>query len=349
MNKKETLLCKGMAILIMLFHHSFYSYSFFENYSIECVIFPSIEWLNKLSVSAKVCVAIFVFLTGYGIAISCISISRDDNNSMWWDKYLLKRCIKLYTHYWYIYVLISVGFLLFNKSYLIDVYYDGKANFIRNLIFDIGGVAKLFGTPTLRGTWWYMSLALVYIIIIPIVITIVEKFGWATLFIPVILSVGLNLDSKNIVLFWMPSLILGIISAKYNLFSILFKRYKSITILSVCLLLVVVLVCCRIIFGKNMLLEAGIALTICLFTVALSRFCSVVEKILKPFGQHEYTIFLTHTMIREFFPDIIYSLKYPLLIWMTFLIISLLVAIVIDKLKSLIRIEKLTEKILCQL
>lgn len=54
----ETAIMKGCAVMAMLFHHLFYEhpeYGFFT---------------YQLSLICKVCVAIFVFLSGYGLSVN---------------------------------------------------------------------------------------------------------------------------------------------------------------------------------------------------------------------------------------------------------------------------------------
>ena len=71
----------------------------------------------------------------------------------------------------------------------------------------------MFGTPTLVGTWWYMSLAVTLILIIPLAIKIYEKIGFVYMFVLFsILSRQLAVTDSSII-HWLPVVFLGIVSA----------------------------------------------------------------------------------------------------------------------------------------
>ena len=49
--------------------------------------------------------------------------------------------------------------------------YFGNGNIAKGvsaMVLDFFGLAKLFGTSTLNGTWWYMSAAIIFIICVPL-------------------------------------------------------------------------------------------------------------------------------------------------------------------------------------
>ena len=64
--------------------------------------------------------------------------------------------------------------------------------------------------------------------------------------------------------------------------------------------------------------------------IQLNKYISLVLKI---FGKHSTTIWFIHSYFcYYFFHDVVYSLKYPIVIFLSLAIVSLLVAIMIDKL-----------------
>lgn len=65
--KEETNFCKGIAIIMMLFHHLFNDFEEYAGHPVDYRPFTG-ERLMFLALLCKVCVAIFVFLSGYGIA-----------------------------------------------------------------------------------------------------------------------------------------------------------------------------------------------------------------------------------------------------------------------------------------
>ncbi len=79
--------------------------------------------------------------------------------------------------FWFIYIISLIATFLLDSSYL--SLYKGK-HIIDGPFFafcDFLGLANLFGTPTLNGTWWYMSLAIIIVAIMPIFYAVYKKYG----------------------------------------------------------------------------------------------------------------------------------------------------------------------------
>ena len=103
--KEEAKLCKGIAIILMLFHHLFYK---MDNYSGFIINFSpfSEERINFYALLGKICVAIFVFISGYGIAASYRKVfqhKKADRKEI--VSFIWKRLWKLETFYWFAFIL----------------------------------------------------------------------------------------------------------------------------------------------------------------------------------------------------------------------------------------------------
>lgn len=60
----------------------------------------------------------------------------------------------------------------------------------------------------------------------------------------------------------------------------------------------------------------------------------MLNRFLKFVGNHSFNIFLFHTFIYGmYFREFIYSLKHPLLIWLSLLLMCLNISVLIEKLK----------------
>lgn len=155
--KNDTNAIKGIAIIMMMFHHCFLSADRYAGYDID-FSFLGEYYTVMLSSFCKICVSIFVFISGYGISLSLKRLETKD-----YPLQVKKRYISLMSGFWFIYILSFVAALIFDRSIL--SVYKGN-NFIDGIFFafcDFMGLAELFGTPMMIGTWWYMSLALVII------------------------------------------------------------------------------------------------------------------------------------------------------------------------------------------
>ena len=67
-SKTETLKAKGIAILLLLFHHLFYSVEHIRVSGVICRIIDE-NTLLIIANNARVCVWIFVFLSAYGLSV----------------------------------------------------------------------------------------------------------------------------------------------------------------------------------------------------------------------------------------------------------------------------------------
>lgn len=101
MTKDETAMCKGVAIIMMIFHHLFYSLDVYSKYEINYVPFgQNVTYI--ISLSCKACVAIFVFLTAYGISKQFVV--KKINNIQELKHYVVRRYFKLMCGFWFVFI-----------------------------------------------------------------------------------------------------------------------------------------------------------------------------------------------------------------------------------------------------
>ena len=175
--KKDTMAMKGIAIIMMIIHHCFFETSRYEGYNI--VFAPLNERYTVIIASFfKICVGIFVFLSGFGITKSIIKISNGrlaDKQTL--KKVVFKTYIALMFGFIFVFIL-SQLFCWFANKGQIEIYKSNNIfNSISYFIADGLGLANLFGTPTLNGTWWYMSLAIIIVVITPLLYNLIKKYG----------------------------------------------------------------------------------------------------------------------------------------------------------------------------
>lgn len=112
----------------------------------------------------------FVFMTGYGMWVSYESQKKKTTMS----NYIKKRMVTLMTGFLIIFVVTEI--LAIPTGRFIEVYgHDFRS--VVYMIIDALGLAKLLGTPLFCLTWWYMSLAIVLIMIFPFVHSIMENIN----------------------------------------------------------------------------------------------------------------------------------------------------------------------------
>jgi len=112
-SKRNSLIFKGGGILLMLLHHLFYHDEVRPFYN--DIIIHGYGVVNQIGIFSKLCVAMFVFASGYGLAVS----TPEDTKL---KDFYIHRFKKLYLNYWFIWLLfVPVSIFCFNRSFL-DAY-----------------------------------------------------------------------------------------------------------------------------------------------------------------------------------------------------------------------------------
>lgn len=99
------------------------------------------------------------------------------------------------------------------------------------MIINLFGLSSLFGLNNFNSTWWYMSLAVLFILSVPIFAKLFKKFGYTPVLLAVIAIpriIGWDYDSNTYIAFLTP-LLFGMIFAEKNLMVRIanFKLHKN--------------------------------------------------------------------------------------------------------------------------
>lgn len=79
MQKRESNIAKGLAVIFMYLHHLFgIEKKWGGEYQIQTIVFSEPQMM-QISAALKICVAIFVFITAYGICRSLSSREKKQN------------------------------------------------------------------------------------------------------------------------------------------------------------------------------------------------------------------------------------------------------------------------------
>ena len=257
--------------------------------------------------------------------------------------YLYRRLFKLMSGYWIIYILgFIISFIVISRP--LKVYFT-KDIFtgIYNMLVDISGLAYLFNTPTLNGTWWYMTLAIFIILMIPFIARLTKKFGplltiMLCIFIP-------RLISQSNITRWFMAIALGVICAQYDLFakakSFMITKNRFLSKLIKFVLLTAVLIglfCARVKLGKSGESSFSYELNDNFTPIFYCYYCyefivgiPIVRHILIFIGKHSMNVFLLHTFIRQYMlRDFVYSFEHFALITLVVLVMSLVISIVLE-------------------
>lgn len=350
----KTNMVKCIAIILMLMHHVFGCFeTLCEEYGVYSLWLP-FEEILEFSMAGKVCVATYVFLTAYGIAVSYSRKMEILKAKEAYEKFCFNRYIKLACNFLFVYI-VTVITSGFRNQTIVEIYgelEDGKG--VLYVLFDMLGVAKHFGTPTLNETWWYMSIAIPMIFLIPLLVICFKKFGKTIIMLSVFV-VYLGLSRGAIVSGYFFSMILGIVFAEENYFETIFafkivsnEKLNSCIKLIIAIVLFVGLMDIRGDYKDYVYwLDVCAPILLSIIVMELSNITHIFNRPMNYIGKHSMNIFLIHTLVFEYyFTDFIYGFKYWIFVLLALLFTSLLGSVLIEILKEKLFYNKLVSKLM---
>lgn len=358
--KEHTMQMKGIAIIILLFHHCFLNAQRWATvpyeklattkgwgyYPISFAPFSS-HTIQYLASFSKICVAMFVFMTGYGMWVSYESQKKKTTMS----NYIKKRMVTLMTGFLIIFVVTEI--LAIPTGRFIEVYgHDFRS--VVYMIIDALGLAKLLGTPLFCLTWWYMSLAIVLIMIFPFVHSIMGKYQWVVVVASIIVPRACGFGQSTDLFRYLLAYTLGMYFAQHDLLARIKEKFMEQNVVGKLLSLIVSLIGLAVIIKcrqnawigwKYLDFWDGFA---AMYVIVISYIYILngkwIVKGLGFLGKHSMNIFLIHSFYRDvFFHEFTYSFYYAWLDYIVLMAISLVTSIVLEWFKKLIRYEKFIE------
>lgn len=176
-DEKQTQIAKGIAIMLMVWHHLF-SYPVRIEHVTYIPFFPPNVLRMELLIGmfGKICVSIFLFLSGYGMYQS---MSHRGKGSI---KYSLSKMFQFMTQYW-ICFLVFVPIGLFFYSHNVRYAWDA-----RTFLFSLLGLDNHY-----NGEWWFVLLYLKLLLLFPVAYWIVQKNVLLSLVI-VLIGIGFGVE-----------------------------------------------------------------------------------------------------------------------------------------------------------
>lgn len=341
-DKLSTNICKGIAILLMYVHHCFASEVSWSDADVIWAPFSQSHTITFATL-CKVCVGVFVFLSGFGVYRSAQK-TKDRSLKESYLPTVTKRYSALLFSFSTVYILTQIfsGPLGVSR---VEIYGESLLKRIQYTLIDGLGLAKAFGTPTYNKTWWYMSLAFLFILILPLLAKAAEVVGYALLPVCVLIPALAGFDMGSNLFRYLPAAILGILCAQYEVFERLREwmersavRYLTGTAITCFGMLV--LAFCRKRLGFPFVYESLLGMVICFFGyIAVERIVGL-NRCMAFLGKHSMNMFLIHTMIRGremSLHKFSYAPRYTVLIVLLLTADTLLLSIAIEWLKKGLR------------
>ena len=350
--KNDTLTVKGAAIIAMLFHHCYTSNTDLDAYAVSFAPFAK-ETVVRMAAWSKVCVGIFVFLSAYGITLSLKKLEEEKGGKRKYIAFQTERRIwRILSGFWPVYLFVMAGSVIWARDSF-RVYKGGVTRCI-HMLLDFLGLADIMGTPCFIGTWWYLGLAILEVIALPVLYSFYRRYGalifiGISYFLPAMTGLKMTAFMR-----WLPAMALGIWFADRNIlaglkgYTIPHTKLGLTRVIEACAAFVLLFASYKLkfsAFGKHHL-EIVDSVTPLLVIAAVYVFLSGIPMLtgfLQLLGKHSMNIFLFHNFIRaRWFEGFSYSFRHWWLITLVLLLDCLLVSIVIEKAKELLRYERFT-------
>lgn len=355
MTKSDSQIYKGIAIILMLFHHLFNDFEEYAGFSVNYWPFTD-QKVQLFAILSKICVAIFVFITGYGIAASfkkefCTSSVPASQASFRLSKpglfsFIWKRWWRLMSNYWFIFVVVLMLQPLGRTVF--DAYGSGAKQTAAYGIIDFFGFYDLFHTPTLNPTWWYVSFAVIILILTPLILCCIKKAG--AIVIPAACFLLLAaMPQQTSYFFYFFSLLMGIMAYETGLLERIRKiRSRSLHVIIAVVSLAAVLVGMkmRLDFSLYGLTDAVIVLFGALAVMEIVSRIPLIRQILFCLGKYSMNMFFFHTMMYSYyFKAFYYNCGHWLLILALLTVTSFLASWCFEKIKQVTRYNLLMEQV----
>ncbi len=329
--KENTLEAKGLAILLLLFYHLFENRSVLEEMQVDCRPFGT-EGFLLFSGFGNICVAVFVFLTAYGISFGLLGREvtiRDAAVEAW------RRFLKLMLRFFILFA--SVNLLW---GWIFDytlTYGEGKQAFLYALTDGLG-LSGFFDTPTMSLTWWYMKLAYILIFLVPVLAWAVRKIGYYLLpvafFLPFVFSMGGEIERYFYVA------VLGVCAAYGHLPDKMLSLRIPVVLQWIGSGVLVVL--CILIRQNYVVYQTSIAVVDALIALFLVYLASALfgrvpglREGLRFLGKHSMNIYLVHPFFfMMLWRQYIYHFHYWLLTFLICLGASLIYSVILEWIKA---------------
>lgn len=315
-SRTETDILKGVAIIMMLWLHLFLKESDIGNYS-------DLHFSNGLSLSyylTRLCtpVSFFLILSGYGLAYLY-------NENRLLPRTQLPRLLKLYIHYWWV-LLVFVPIGVFVKP---EHYPGSLTDFLLNVLS--------WKHNYNYETWFLLPYALISISALYI-LKIIEKVGmkWALVGTFLLYLASSYLFSRYGDFVYSHLAVALVVEYVQFLFSVtlgvvLFrsKYVKAPFIKGAYVYVALLLLFALKITFKTAAFDPLYSFAVILLVLKLPM-PGAAKRVLAYLGGYSMIIWLSHTFFCYYlFHDLVYSFRYPLVIFTVLLVVSLIVGIVI--------------------
>ena len=337
----ETWIIKAVAIIAMLVHHLFLDHPEFG------------DSIVRIGLAGKVCITLFVFLSGYGMAASFPKMGSKRFDLVKNFVFVLcKRFAKFFLNYWFVFfVFVPIGVFCFGRP--LEVAYGTDVNLLRSFLKDMFGQQGLF---SYNATWWFNAVILALWVMFPF-LYLAMKTGFFSIcvliflfFDPYVIMRVFHSIAFGLASYILPFALGIFIALRIDWINKVLNKVHPYVVLSLSLAVAPFLFFLRSypLFPTftGFSVDPFATLFLALAVVSLCRVFRCKFAFMQFVGKHSMNMYLTHTFIfAYFFHDFIYGFKYPILIFVALFASSLLLSVCIEFIKNRIGFYKLQGKV----
>lgn len=291
LTRQDTTVMKGIAICAMLCHHLYgLPPEGVEPYT------GALAWLGVLG---KVCVALFLFCSGYGLTANYAPTSIKEDL-----KFVGRRLVKFYLNYWVIF-LIFIPITIFGFHRPLNAAY-GDNFVLGHLLLDILG---LQGWQSYNITWWFNTLIIILYLLFPILYRLTRIKPWFAIIIGMLLmrlSTRVPFDTFDVMIYQFP-FVLGIVWKLYEDKGVRVQEWlvshMAITVVgSIGLLIVTIIIRMYPVIPhwSGVRIDGFIACAIALCVITIMRNVNWLMASFAFLGKHSMNIYMTHTFFNAY-------------------------------------------------
>lgn len=174
LKKEDSMALKGIAVLMLVFHHCYRTAAKFEQYDVVFCGLSASQVITAAEI-CKICVAIFAFVSGYGLMYG-YTIDKKKRNTRSISTWTLRHILSVMSGFWFVSVIFYGIYICLARN----GFYKWGENAVEkcfSILADVCGVSSFLGTKSLNGAWWYMSAAVTFILLFPVLDAVMERFG----------------------------------------------------------------------------------------------------------------------------------------------------------------------------
>ena len=324
----DTNVLKGIALLLLLFHHCFE-----PGRSYADIYIGEVGIVAELAAFCKLCVVIFVFLSGYGLTFSV----EKQGGVLDIFQFYRKRYVKLMMNYWLIWILfVPLGVFVIGRTFQeVYVHHVLAKSFLDFFGLYYAATGDYWGY---NATWWFYGCIIMLYLMFPLLYKLRTQPIWLLPLTFVFTWQAWRLPFIHACANYLLAFVVGMLMAKQGFTPPLHVNKCKKLAYILCFLVV----CLYRRYSQHALWwDVAIMLAGChlYLWLQLPKLFSIVLAFL---GKHSFNIFLFHTFLYAYyFEQWIYWSSNPILIYLTLLFSCLAISIVIEWLKEKLGVKRL--------